>query len=329
MSKSLRIAYLVFVHKNPWQLARLLQKLYDQQTMFYIYVDGKVNINQFKSAVYSIPSEQVVWLQNRKSISWGDFSLSDAYLSGFQRILQQNPDPDFIITISGQDYPIAPIKIIHERLTQCIDHSIIDHSIITEDAPHILERVQQYYLYVRRHHSIIYPHPNPDKLRKKIFNTLLKMSGRMPLPRQIPLKHQMYFGTNWFQLKPIAARYLVDFAKKNPDYVKFFRSTYVPEEAFFHTILLNATESERGKIMKQRLTYMQWDRPEGAYTSPISVSEIPSMLISGKLFARKFDTDDSEGILDQVDLSIERQYINKLEDIKIKFQNNASKLNVN
>lgn len=305
MTKPLQIAYLVFVHKNPPQLARLLKRLSSQNNIFYIYVDRKNDINLFKSAVKSIPADQIIWIQNRKSIFWGDFSLSEAYLSSFQTILQHTPEPDFIITISGQDYPIVSNKYINQWLTEHVDYSILDHSVITENAPHILERVQQYYLKVKRHHSIIYPHPNPDNPRKKIFNTLLRMSRRLPLPRQIPFGHQLYFGTNWIQLKPKAARYIIDFARKNPDYVKFFRSTYVPEEAFFHTILLNATEAERGKIYNERLTYMQWDRPEGAYSSPISLGEIPSMMQSAKLFARKFDIPHSDEIMDQIDICVD------------------------
>lgn len=306
MTEPLRLAYLIFVHKNPSQLARLLKRLYCPTNMFYIYVDGKADLNLFKSATQTIPSDNVVWLTNRKSISWGNFSLSDAYLSGFKTILKQRPEPDFILTISGQDYPIATNETIHSWLAQHADQTILDHSIITDDAPHIQERVEQYYLSVKRHHAVIYPHPNPDILRKKVFNTALRLSGRFPLPRRMPLGHQLYFGTNWFQLKPVAAQYLVDFSRLNPAYLQFFRTTYVPEEIFFHTALLNASDSVRGKVYNQRMTYMQWDRPSGAYTSPISISELPSMLASGKLFARKFDKQHGDEVLDQIDLYLDQ-----------------------
>ena len=121
------------------------------------------------------------------------------------------------------------------------------------------------------------------------------------MPRQFPMNHQLYFGTNWFQLKPIAVEYIVNFAKSNPKYVQFFRTTFAPEEAFFHTILANATEEQRGKIHTERLTYMQWDRPEGSYPSPISIEEVDAMLESGKIYARKFEAEHDTAILDRID----------------------------
>lgn len=301
MADPLRLAYLIFVHKDPPQLTRLLKRLYYPTGMFYIYVDGKADINLFKSATNEIPSDNVVWLNKRKSISWGNFSLSDAYLSSFKTILQQSPEPDFILTISGQDYPIATNETIQKWFSEHSNQTILDHSIVRNDEPHIWERVEQYYLSVKRHHAIKYPHPNPDILRRKVFNTVLNLSGLFPLPRRMPLDHQLYFGTNWFQLKPIAAQYLIDFSRLNPAYVKFFRTTYVPEEFFFQTALLNASEADRGEIYNQRLTYMQWDRPSNSYTSPISISELSSMLTSEKLFARKFDKQHGDEVLDQID----------------------------
>jgi hypothetical protein len=306
MAESLRLAYLVFVHRDPAQLARLLKRLYHPTSMFYIYVDGKADINLFKSATNRIAPDHVVWLTNRKSISWGDFSLSEAYLSGFRTILKQRPEPDFILTISGQDYPVATNKTIQDWLARHADQTILDHSIVTDNAPHISERSEQYYLSVQRHHAIIYPHPNPDTLRRKVFNTALRLSGLFPLPRRIPLKHQLYFGTNWFQLKPVAAQYLVDFARLNPAYLRFFRTTYVPEEMFFQTVLLNASDAVRGGIYNHRMTYMQWDRPPGSYTSPISVNELPAMLASDKFFARKFDKQHGDEVLDRIDQYLDR-----------------------
>lgn len=307
MTSPLRLAYLVFVHKNPDQLVRLVKRLSCKGSTFYVHVDAKENLNSFRAAAHQLSTEKVVWLTKRKAISWGDFSLSEAYLSSFQAILQHRPEPDFIITISGQDYPLVTNGAIQNWLGHHVDQTILDYSLVTDDSPHLVERVEQYYLSVKRHHNLVYPHPNPDKLRKRLFNRALHLSGLFSLPRQMPLGHQLYFGTNWFQLKPLAARYLISFARSNPSYLRFFRYTYVPEEIFFQTILLNAAESIRNTIHNKRITFMQWDRPEGSYTEPISTHELPYMLNSGKLFARKFDPQHSSAVLDQLDQYLDGQ----------------------
>ena len=301
MTKPLRLAYLIFVHKQPAQLGRLLRRLYCPGCTFFIHVDAKINLNSFRVMVNQVPADSVVWLTKRKTISWGDFSLSAAYLAGFQTILQQRAQPDFIITLSGQDYPIATNDTLHSWLAQHSEQTILDHLMITDTTPTILERVERYYLSTTPHRTLVYPHPNPDKLKKQLFNSALRLSSLFTLPRRMPLGHQLYFGTNWFQLKPLAARYLIDFCHSNPAYLQFFRTTYVPEEIFFQTILLNATDSIRNTIYNQRLTFMQWDRPPGSYGIPISTSELPAMLTSGKFFARKFDPTQESQVLDQLD----------------------------
>lgn len=309
MAKPLRLAYLIFVHKNPVQLGRLLQRLYCPGSMFYIHVDAKTNLNAFRLVTNQVPANCIVWLTKRRTISWGDFSLSEAYLAGIQTILQQRPEPDFILTLSGQDYPVATNEALHSWLSQHIDQTIMDHLMITDDIPNIMERVERYYLSTTPHRTLVYPHPNPDKLKKQLFNKVLHLSGLFSLPRRMPLGHQLYFGTNWFQLKPLAARYLINFCRSNPSHLQFFRTTYVPEEIFFQTILLNADDPIRNTIYNQRITFMQWDRPPGKYVVPISTSELPAMLTSGKFFARKFDPQYDSQVLNQLDQYLDGQVL--------------------
>lgn len=307
MAGSLRLAYLVFAHKNPAQLGRLLHRLYYPGCTFYVYVDAKADVRAFQDATVGIPAGTVVWLPKRKPISWGDFSLSAAYLYGFEVILQQRPEPDFIITISGQDYPIATNEAIHNWLGEHIDQSIIDHELVTEDSPHLIERIERYYLSIKAHRTLAYPYPDANDFRKKAFNTVLGLSGLFTLPRRLPLDHQMYFGTNWFQLKPTAARYVIDFARTNPDYLRFSRTTYVPEEFFFQTILAHAPDALRHTLCNQRMTFMQWDRPPGSYFIPLSTDDLPAMLHSEKFFARKFDLHHDSTVLDRLDQYLDEQ----------------------
>lgn len=307
MTGTLRLAYLLFAHKNPAQLGRLLRHLYGPGCTFYIYVDAKADIRAFRYEATGIPVGSLVWLPKRKTISWGDFSLSAAYLYGFSVILQQRPEPDFIITISGQDYPIATNGAIQDWLGAHIDQSIIDHERVTQDSPHLIERIERYYLSIKAHRTLAYPYLSADDFRKKAFNTVLRLSGLFTLPRQLPLGHRMYFGTNWFQLKPAAARYLLAFARTNPDYLRFARTTYVPEEFFFQTILAHAPDALRYTLCNQRMTFMQWDRPPGSYFIPISTGELPAMLSSGKFFARKFDMHHDREVLTHLDQYLDEQ----------------------
>jgi hypothetical protein len=77
----------------------------------------------------------------------------------------------------------------------------------------------------------------------------------------------------------------------------FFKQSFIPDEIFYQTILLNATETERGKIINENLTFTHWDRPDELYPNPLDLDDLHRLNASSKLFARKFDSRLSKDLL--------------------------------
>jgi hypothetical protein len=87
-------------------------------------------------------------------------------------------------------------------------------------------------------------------------------------------------------------------ALRRPDIVGFFRHTYIPDELFFHTMLLNSPM--RDTVVNENLRFIAWD-PGRPNPRTLVRGDLEVLRRSGKLFARKFDPLVDGDILDSLD----------------------------
>ena len=105
------------------------------------------------------------------------------------------------------------------------------------------------------------------------------------------------------------ARTLVEhvqrFVRANPEYVRFFEHVFVPDELFFQTIVMNSPL--RDSVENDNLRYLDWSREPAP--AVLGRDDLPALLSSSKLYARKFDeTIDSE-VLDMLDAHIDPESV--------------------
>lgn len=65
----MKFAYLILCHKNPSQLADLINTLQDGSNYFFVHVDNKVDIVPFVKKEYFIP-DHVFFCNERVKVSW-------------------------------------------------------------------------------------------------------------------------------------------------------------------------------------------------------------------------------------------------------------------
>jgi hypothetical protein len=104
---------------------------------------------------------------------------------------------------------------------------------------------------------------------------------------------------------------LLDFSERNPATVRFFQHVWIPDEIFIPTVLRNSASREH--IIDESLWYIDW--PPGGVKHPrvLRSSDTPALVAAAgrpssvggyaraKLFARKFDADIDDAILDALD----------------------------
>ena len=79
------------------------------------------------------------------------------------------------------------------------------------------------------------------------------------LPRRKFLKDiKPYKGSQWWTITSECANYILEFTRKYPKFIKFFKHTLLPDEIFFHTIIYNSLFSK--SVINNNLRYINWNK---------------------------------------------------------------------
>lgn len=141
-------------------------------------------------------------------------------------------------------------------------------------------------------------------------NALRRLIGRKPVDKSTFIRSPRFWpslldsialfgGAQWFALKRAHTEYIRQFLESNNAYVRFFRRTYVPDEHFFQSILLNSRY--RNEITPRSLTYADWRAWSGSGPRILTSDDYEDLKNSACLFARKFDTAVEASVLDRID----------------------------
>jgi len=290
-------AYIILAHKNEQQVQRLIDTLDDGNSTYFLHVDLKVSDTEFKK-LFSKNSQ--VHFVRRVKTEWGGFGLVNATLNAMLDI-RKTGDFDKIILLSGQDYPIKSNEEIDQYFKNSKFNIFMDHFPLPNHRKWGMGggmyRVNKYFFGL----SWI------EKYLAKAINFLAVF---IPIiNRKLAKGVQPFSGSQWWVMDMRALNYVLDYVADHPEYVKFHRHTFAPDELFFQIILLNCKdESLRDHIANDNLRYMQWKTSEIAHPEILNINDLDNIGESDALFARKFDT----GIDEEVINSIDDQLLNKL-----------------
>jgi Core-2/I-Branching enzyme len=276
-----RIAYVVSAYKYPEQLGRLLRRLSTSNAQFAVHVDRKTRPSVFRAMereAEGVPN--VVFLERHVS-HWAGFGHVRATLKGIEHLVGGKRTFDYVVLLTGQDYPLRSPAAIETFL-----HAAGGRSYIT-------------------HWPLPYPDWEPrgglDRIEDWHLITYGRLRIALPLRRSLPGGLRPYGGGAYWCLARPLVEYVHEFVVQHPDYVRFFKHVLVPDELFFQTIVLNSPLS--GTIENNHLRFIDWSEDPGP--TILRLEHLPRMMESGKLFARKFDTTVDAKVLDALDAYID------------------------
>lgn len=273
---AMTIAYIVSAYKNPTHLSRLVHRLHTgPETTFVVHVDRKTGPRVYEAMKEGLGDLDGVTFLPRHTCHWGGFGHVQASLKGIREVLRHGRDPDYVVLLSGQDYPIKPNAYIRDFLERGDGRSFFLHFPLPTDAwtDGGLNRFRRWHWRYRQLHL------------------------SLPLARRLPGGLQPWGGSAYWIVSRTALRTIAEFVETNPGYVRFFRHVDVPDELFFQTILLNSAEAER--CIDFRLHYTEWLRTPAP--AILMRDDYPHLVESSCLFARKFDQGVDHEILDLID----------------------------
>lgn len=310
----MKICYIILAHKNPKQVSRLVNRLTEPWTTFYIHIDANKEIQPFK---INIPNRnKVVFLEGKERMAgiWGDIGIVKATLNAMRKCTQENK-PDIFILLSGQDYPLKNNQDIYEYFNKNVKVNFIDQYPMPmkmwEGGG--LKRINRYKInksQIRGHITFL-----PSIFDRDFYSletagkiNFLRKTGRFKQlfkvlkKRKFPSYLKPFGGSVYFALPVKTVEDIIKFVDTHPDYLTYHHYTLSADEIFFHSIIgyLNAKKNIK---IEPSLTYVNWKKKNGPPPLIFELEDFEELkTVSEKfLFARKFDEKIDKTVLDKID----------------------------
>ncbi len=281
----MRKAFVIMAYKDPDQIERLVKRMSHDSFHFYIHVDKKFSIDQFK---YLGEIKNVFFTHLRREISWASYTFTKTVIDCCEEMLSRG-NYDFVSAFSGQDYPIKDNDYIVNYYSERIGHSFF--MLEDENSDWWVDAAKRY----KKYHATDFGFKG-RYLIQKILNTLLP-------DRKFDHFPKLYGGprATWWTMSSDCARYVINYLKEHKKLRRFVRYTWAPDEFLIPSIVMNS--EFRVKVINNSGRYIDWS--QGGSNPKIIVKEdLQKLLESDKLYARKFDIKVDSGILDQLDEAI-------------------------
>jgi hypothetical protein len=134
----------------------------------------------------------------------------------------------------------------------------------------------------------------------KGHNLISKMMNILLPKRKFPFYNKLYGGprATWLTLSAEAAKFIVEKIKNQKEFSRFCRYTWAPDEFLIPTILLNSHLKD--KIIFDSGRLIDWSEG-GCNPKVFNANDYSVIKQSDKLYARKFDINIDQEILDLID----------------------------
>jgi hypothetical protein len=279
----MNLAYIVSAYKLPDQLIRLVLKLNSETSHFFIHVDRKTDDATWRR-MSSLDRLANVHFLPRHRCHYGGFGHVRATIKGIGEIVRQRLTFDYTILLTGQDYPIKSNQEIDTFFSRHEGQSFMEYFPLPYaewDDHGGIDRIRYWHL--------------------RLAGKYLRIPGRsgISFERRFP-SLQLFGGSAYWCLSRECTEYVYRFLQEQRPYTRFFEYVNVPEEIFFHTIVMNSSLTQR--FVNDDLRFLEWRSPAVAGgPAVLRKDDFGKIIHSSKLFARKFDVTHDAEILDMID----------------------------
>jgi hypothetical protein len=307
-SHAMRVCYHIQSHRDPEQIGRLVRTIKKGSPHSLVHISHDRTGAPLDIPALEALGDVVVHLSDG---GYGDFSHVDRHMDVINWLLDTDNRVDWLINITGQDYPLMPIAQIERELAESgADGFLQYYPGFGEGSKWPAHRVRSRYYF--RHTRIRRLTPRwRDRLHllqaanfvqplvrvHVSYGLMLGRRVRTPFGKDF----QVYGGSAFMSLTWPVMEYLRDYWRDNPDVVRHFRRSLSPVEAAFHTVLLNA-----GRFTFVNDCKRYFDFKDSQFNHPrfLGVADIPVARASGAHFARKFDAHRDPAVFDLLDETV-------------------------
>lgn len=304
MAERARVGYLVLSYTLPGQVLRLLRTLRAGSPDAHVLVhhdDRRCRLDR-----PALRAARAHSLEPPLAVEWGDFSQLAAVLRGFRWLLEHT-DFEWLVLLSGQDYPVRPLAAIERDLATADCDAFIETRPV---APPSLRRraVDEFASRYFYRYAALPDGPLAARLVALAPKARpLLAARRLPSGPRIGLRWprppfsgalRCHRGSDWFTLSRRCVAAVDGFAREHAAALRHYRRTLIPTESFVHTVL--ASEPAL-RLRGDNRRHTVWDPPPAARPRVLRRGDLAAALAGGADFARKFDATVDAAVLDDID----------------------------
>ena len=298
--------YLILAHKNPLQLSRMIERLDDGASKFFIHLDAKTPIEPFTAC---LKGGHIRFIEPRERCVWGDFSIVRATIHLMEAASKEQ---GFFILMSGQDYPIQSQGYINAFLESNKGFDFIEIEPLEEKwkPKMVKDKLEHYHILhsEERGHSNCYAPFAHCSVFQQLRTLTHLLKGRLSvknfrllcsLPKRVAPFERQYAGSQFWAFSERTFYAVLNYIREHKAALEgYYKYTSSPDEIYFHSVLMDLVAKDSTIKLKEQITYVNYFRKNNVF-----ITEDFDKLTSakGKLFARKFDTDIDIEILNKLD----------------------------
>ncbi len=305
MTAPAKVCYFVQTHRDPEQIYRLVRTLRRGSASGTVVVQhnsaacpldwsplgGLADVHRFEAAAPQLRANYSCQVQPLLDvIDW---------------LQATGVSYDWLVTLTGQDYPVKPVERIETELAASDDDGYLRYwDVASNDNPWPRRKARnRYFHHYRRLPAAAEPWLRASRLLTKVLPIHFYLDYG-PLvgvrSRGTPFHNgfRCYGGWAWFSLRRRAVAYFRRFLAEHPDVEAHYRRTVTPEESLVQTVLLNAGEF---RLVNDDRRYIDYSRAHRGSPRTLTTADLAMLAAGSDHFARKFDLGVDAEVLDRID----------------------------
>jgi hypothetical protein len=269
-----RIAFILLCHKDPEGIAAQAESLTAAGDCVAIHFDGnaaEADYRRLRDRLSGNPG--VVLCTRRVKCGWGEWSLVEGTLVAVRAAVEAFPDATHFYMLSGDCIATKSAEYAH-RFLDAEEADYIE-SFDFFESDWIKTGIKEERLHYR--------HLVNERAHKRLFYGLLEVQKRLRLARKVPDGIRVMIGSQWWCLRRRTVEAVLDFIETRRDVVRFFRTTWIPDETFFQTLVRHLVPER--ELRTRTLTFLMFTD----YGMPVTFhnDHYDLLLAQDYLFARK------------------------------------------
>ena len=276
-----RVAFILLCHKDSPSIIEQARRLVAAGDYVSIHFDAggrSADFRAIRAALADNPN--ICFSKKRLKCGWGAWSLVQASLNALQAAVDAFADATHFYLISGDCSTIKTAEYAHHFLGQHDRDYIESFDFFESD----------WIKTGMKKERLIYRHFFNERRQPFLFYNSFKLQKYLGWSRKIPADLQVMIGSQWWCLRRQTIEKILDFVKKRRDVVRFFSTTWIPDETFFQTLVRHLVPAP--EIQTRPLTFLMftdYGMPATFYNDHYDL-----LLSQDYLFARKISPEARE-----------------------------------